>query len=80
MARLVRSLPSVATFRSVPTKTITRLADLIAASVAAEQSAAAVAVVEVPQESYVTCAFGFAAWTAAVIPCTAFTWSEGSPE
>ena len=40
-----------ANVRSVPTKTITRLADLIAASVAAEQVAGAVAVVEVPQES-----------------------------
>ena len=73
IAREVRSCPSVATFRSVPTKTTTRSAVLIAAWVGAEHDAGAVAVVEVPQESKTTVAFGLAALTAAVMPWTALT-------
>jgi len=46
----------------------------------AEHAAGAVAVVEVPQASKVTEALGLADLTALVIPCTAFTWSAGSPE
>jgi Mrp family chromosome partitioning ATPase len=71
MAIVVRSRPSPATLESVPTNTITRSADLMSFWVWAEQFAELVAVVDVPQASKVTDASGFAAFTAAVIPCTA---------
>ena len=59
---------------------MTRSAVLIAAWVAAEQLAAVVAVVAVPQASKVTIAFGLAAVIVDVMPCTGLTWRAGSPE
>ncbi len=80
MAMVVRSLPSLARFWSVPTNTTTRSAEEIAARVSALQLAGVVAVVDVPQASKVTVAPGFAALTAVVMPCTGLTCSDGSPE
>ena len=77
---MVRSLASSATLVSEPATTSTRSAVLIAVWVAAEHAAGVVASVPVPQASKVTVADGFAAFTAAVMPCTALTWSVGSPE
>jgi hypothetical protein len=80
MAIVVRSLPSSALDLSVPTKTITRSAALMSAWVCALSTAGVVAVVEVPAASKITDALGLAAFTAAVMPCTAFTCVVGLPE
>jgi hypothetical protein len=52
----------------------------MAACVGALSTAGDVAVADVPAASKTTLADGLAALTAEVMPCTALTCSEGSPE